>query len=53
MDKDFWNNYFKSEKLMCLKYNIETPTSPVVFHKDKCWGFLYAEDIKIKHEINS
>lgn len=42
-----WNNYFKQEKLICLKYKLETPTSPVIYHKNT-WGNIYYEDITVK-----
>ena len=51
MDKDFWNNYFKSETEICLKYEMDTMTKPVVYLKD-CFGNMHGIDINIKHEIN-
>lgn len=41
-----WNKYFEQEKLMCLKYGIETPTSPVIYKKNY-FGNIYCEDINI------
>ena len=50
MDKEYWNNYYKQEVAMCLKYKMPTSTIPTLRYKNN-WGIEYCESVNI--EVNN